>query len=419
MSNDRPGAAPAPDSLWAHADFLRLWGAQTISVFGGQFTRLAVPIIAVLTIQASPAQMGVLSAAGTAPFLLFGLIAGAWVDRLPRRPVMIVADIGRAVVLGAIPLAAAAGVLGMPLFYLVAFVVGLLAVFFDVAYQAYLPALVPRERIVEGNSKLEASRSLAQLSGPSLAGVLIEAISGPVAIIVDAVSLLYSALLLGRIRTPEPRSQLPRSSFLAEVHEGMSVVLGNPLLRAIAGCTATWNFFGAIWTALYILFATRELGLTPATIGLIAGGGSAAGLLASLGAARVAHHVGVGRTIIGAAFAGGAAALPIVAATPATAVWLLAAASTLANLTGQVYNITQVSLRQAIVPDRLQGRMNATIRFLVWGTMPLGGLAGGALGERLGLRAAIGVGAVGSLLAFLWVVLSPLRGLERVPPPAE
>lgn len=411
------GAGPSV-SLWGHASFLRLWLAQSISMFGSQFTLLALPLIAALMLNASPAQMGALSAMGTAPFLLFGLPAGAWVDRLPRRPVMIIADLGRAIVLGTIPLAAAAGVLGMPQLYAVTFTSGVLTVLFDVAYQAYLPALVAREQIVEGNSKLETSRSLAQLSGPSLAGVLIQALSAPAAIVVDALSFLCSAFFLGRIRPEERLPRPARSALLADIREGMGVVLGHPLLRAIAACTGTFNFFSAIWwSALYILFATRELRLTPSAIGLIAGAGNAVGVLGAAGAASLAARLGVGRVIVGAAFAGGLSALPLVIATPRSAIALLTVTSVVANFATQVYNITQVSLRQAIVPHRLQGRMNATMRFLVWGTMPLGGLVGGFLGEQLGLRGAIGVGAAGNLLAFLWVLASPVRGLERSPRP--
>lgn len=407
------GIAP----LRKDADFLKLWTAQTLSVFGSQFTVLALPIIAALALGASPGQMGVLSAVGTAPFLLMGLLAGAWVDRLPRRPILVVGDLGRALLLATIPLAAFGGMLGMPQLYIVGFLVGVLTVFFDVAYQAYLPALIDRAHLVEGNSRLEASRSLAQVSGPGLAGALIQVLSAPAVIIIDALSFLSSAFFIWRIGKKEELPRPADTSLLAEVREGVSVVLGHRLLRAIAGCTGTWNFFNSLWFALYILFATHELRLTPAAIGVIASIGNLGGLVATLSAGRLASHLGVGRVIVGAALFGSLNALPIVVATPTSAFVLLTLGSLLANAGTQIYNINQVSLRQAIVLRPLQGRMNATMRFLVWGTMPLGGLLGGLLGQVLGLRPAIGVGAVGSLLSSLWILLSPLFALRRIPEP--
>lgn len=214
-------AAPRP-TLWRYPDFVLLWTAQTISVFGSQFTSLALPLIAAVTLKATPAQMGLLSAAGTAPFLLIGLFAGAWVDRRRRRPVLIWGDVGRAVLLGAIPLAALAGALSMPLFYVVGFLVGVLTVFFDVAYQAYLPSLVRCEQLVEGNSKLEASRSVAHVAGPGMAGAVIQALSAPVAIALDAASFLVSGALLTFIRRPEDSPETRRATLLAEVREGLA-----------------------------------------------------------------------------------------------------------------------------------------------------------------------------------------------------
>lgn len=384
-------------------------------MFGSQFTLLALPIIAALALGASPSQMGVLSAVGTAPFLIFGLFAGAWVDRRHRRPILVFGDVGRALLLGTIPLAAFLGVLGMSQLYIVGFLVGILTVFFDVAYQAYLPALIDREHLVDGNSRLEASRSLAQVSGPGLADALIQILSAPAVILIDALSFLCSAFFIWRIGKHEVPFALADTPLLAQVREGLGVVLGHRLLRAIAGCTGTWNFFTALWFALYILFATRELGLTPAAIGVISSIGNLGGLAATAGAGRLASRLGVGSAIVGAALVGSLSAIPIVVATPGSAFVLLTLASLLANGGGQVYNINQVSLRQAIVPQYLQGRMNATMRFLVWGTIPLGGLVGGFLGQELGLRQAIAVGAVGSLLSGLWVVWSPLPALRRIP----
>jgi len=408
----------AEETLWRHPDFMKFWVAQTISVFGSQFSALALPIIAALTLGATPGEMGILTAAETAPFLLIGLFAGVWVDRIPRRPILITGDLGRTAVLGVVVLLALGKVLRMPHLYLFGFLFGILTVIFDVAYQAYLPVLVRRERLVEGNSKLEASRSTAQLSGPGVAGVVIQVLSAPVAIALDAVSFLISGVLIGTIRTHEdPPASSARASMWAEIREGLGVVFGNRLLRSIAGCTGTSNFFSSAFFTLYILFATRELGLTPAALGLIFSLGNVAGLLGALTAGRVAGRFGIGPTIVGSSFVSGLGLVPVVLATPGTALPLLIGGGAMMALGVPVYNINQVSLRQAITALRLQGRMNATMRFLVGGTVPLGGLAGGALGELLGLRPAMIVAAVGGLLAFLWVLASPVRALQRMPEP--
>lgn len=413
-------STPAPATLWRHRDFVKLWVAQTISVFGTGFTQLALPLIAVTLLGATPAQMGFLGTAEFLPFLLLGLVAGVWVDRWPRRPVLIVGDVGRALVLATIPLAALAGVLGMPQLYVVGFLAGVLTVFFDVAYQAYLPALVERRRLVEGNSRLEASRSIAQVSSPGIAGVVIQLFSASVAIVLDALSYLASALFIGRIRQQEGRPDPSgRRPMVAEVREGLGVVFGSRLLRSIAGCTGTSNFFSHVWGVLIILFAVRELSLTAATIGVVFSVGNVGALLGAFVAGRVGRRLGVGPTIILTSLGAALGFAPLVFATPRTAVPLLIAGGLISGFSNVVYNVTQVSLRQAITPHRLQGRMNATMRFVVWGTIPLGSLAGGALGELLGLRPAITVGVAGGLLAFLWVFFSPVRSLRRMPEPIE
>jgi MFS family permease len=409
--------------LWRHADFLKLWAGQTVSVFGDQVGLLALPFLAVLTLQANAAQMGILGAAERAPFLLVGLLAGVWVDRLRRRPILIAADAGRALLFGSIPLAALLGWLTMPYLYLVAFLVGVLTVFFDVAYQSYLPVLVSREQLVEGNSKLEISNSVSMIAGPGLAGALVQLITAPLAILVDAVSFVVSVASLSLIRAPEPApaARAERGSIRGEIGEGLQVVLGNRLLRAIAGCTGTSNLFGNVTFAVYVLYATRELGLSPAAIGLIFAALGPGSLLGALLAGGLARRFGLGATIVGSIAFGGAMGLlvPLTGWLPRLAAPLLVVAWFCWGFAGPVYNINQVSLRQAITPDRLLGRMNATMRFLVWGTMPIGALLGGFLGVTIGLRPTLVVGAVGSLLAFLWVFFSPVRALREQPEPAE
>jgi MFS family permease len=409
--------AVRPDTLWRHRDFLKLWTGQTVSVFGSQFTHLAVPLIAAMVLKASPAQMGVLSAVVTAPFLLIGLFAGVWVDRWRRRPVLISGDVGRALVLSAIPIAYLAGALSMPLLYAVGFLTGVLTVFFDVAYQAYLPSLVDRAQLVEGNSKLEASRSTAQIAGPGLAGVVVQIISAPLAIVFDALSFLISGVFIGLIRRSEPSHGTTRAPMLGEIREGLAVVFGNPMLRAIAGCTGTANFFASAAGALYILFVTRELGMKPAAIGAVFSLGSVGALAGVLLAGSLARRLGIGRVVVAAPLISGLGFVPVVLATPALAVPLLTLGALVSSFGYPIYNISQVSLRQALTPHRLQGRMNATMRFLVWGTMPLGALAGGALGQVLGLRPTIAIAAAGATLAFVWVWRSPVRALRQIPEP--
>jgi MFS family permease len=403
------------EDLWRNPDFLRLWAAQAISVFGSQFTALAVPIIAAVLLGATPAQMGLLSAIGTAPFLLFA-VAGVWVDRLPRRRILVVADLGRAVVLVTIPLLAFAGRLEILHLYLVGAVTSLLTVLFDVADQAFLPSLVPREHLVEANSRLETTRSLARLMGPGVAGLLIQALSAPVTVLLDAVSFAISAGLIGCIRrTSCPHPRAGKKSVTTELREGVAFVLGNPYLRAIALCTGSFNLVSSAADALLVLFATRELGLLPASLGLAFSVANVAGVGGALLARRFAAMLGLGRAILFGALSSGLWLLPVAAATRQTAFLLLVVGGMLAGLGNSVYNINQVSLRQAITPLYLQGRVNGTMRFLVWGTMPLGGLVGGVLGEMLGLRFALTVLAALEVLPFLWVALSPVRELRAIP----
>ncbi|HEX5506669.1 MAG TPA: MFS transporter [Thermomicrobiales bacterium] len=409
--------------LWRHPDFLKLWAGQTVSAFGDQVSLLALPLAAVLALHAGAAQMGFLTAAGRAPVLLLGLFAGVWADRLRRRPLLIGADLGRALLLGSIPAVALLGRLTLPYLYMVAFLVGALAVVFSVAYQAYLPALVARAELVEGNSKLTATRSIAQIAGPGLAGALVQLLTAPVAILADAVSFLASALSLGLIGKPEARLRAVRgeSSTRGEIGEGLRLVWRNPVLRAAAGCGGTYNCCNAMILALYVLYLARGLALPPALIGVILAALGPGSLLGALVAVRAARRFGLGPTIVGGiAVAGGANLLVPLAGGPLAVVAPVLVAAAFVNGFGQpLYNINQVSLRQAITPDRLQGRMNATMTVVVGGAAPLGALLGGALGAAIGPRAALALGACGTLLACLWIVCSPVLALREQPEPAE
>ncbi len=410
--------------LWRHPDFMRLWVGQTISHLGDHVSGLAVGLTAVLLLGAGPAEMGLLGALSRAPFIVVGLFAGVWADRVRRRPVLVGADIGRALVTLTIPLAALGGVLGMPQLYLVAFVDGVLTVFFDVAYQSYLPALVPRERLVEGNSKLEVSRSVTQIAGPSLAGALVQLLSAPVAVLLDSLSYVASVVSLLLIKAPEPAPEARAAvapSIWRDIREGLWTILGNPLLRPIAATTATGNLFASIGGAVGLLYAVNELHFEPWLLGLVFAAGGPGALAGALLASRLARRAGTGRAIIAGQLVAvvGLWLTPLASGPLWTEALMLGTGGLLMGAGFTTYNINQVSLRQAIVPLRLQGRMNASMRFLVWGTMPVGSLIGGALGAAIGLRPALVVGAAGATFAVLWVALSPVRTLREVPTPSE
>lgn len=409
-------------SLWRRPEFLKFWAGQSVSVFGSAITQLALPLTAVNLLNATPAQMGLLNAAQMLPFLLVALLAGAWVDRRRRRPIMLLADIGRAVCLALIPLSLWLGWLRMEVLYALVFGIGVLTVIFDVAYYAFLPTLVRREHLVEGNSKLEVSNSVAEIGAPGLAGWLVQVFTGPVALLIDAASFAVSAVMLAWVRINEPEPQ-PRVAgtpdLIKEIREGLGVVLGNRMLWSIAGCTATLNFFNNIWGSLYVLYMTRNLQLSAAQIGLVFAMGAPGALAASLVAARIARRLGLGPTIIGAALGFGLANLLVlfVRGSLEGVIAILVVRGFCVGFCNTVYNVNQVSLRQAVTPDRLLGRMSASMRFMVWGTIPLGALASSGLSSILGVVPTLTVGLFGALLGWLWVFFSPVRGLRAQPEP--
>jgi len=411
--------------LWRHSDFLKLWSAQTVSQFGTQVSQLALPLTAVLVLDASAFEVAALGTVEFLPFILFTLPAGVWVDRLPRRPILIAGDLGRAALLASIPIAYLMDSLTLGQLYVVGFLVGICTVFFDVAYMSYVPALVERDRIIEGNSKLEISRSTAQIAGPGFGGVLVELLTAPYAILADAASFLGSGMFILRIRKHEERKAAAttadeKSRLWTELKEGLRYVLGNPNLRAQAGCTATSNFFSQFAFAIIIVFLVRELGLSPGVIGISISLGSVGALAAALTATRISGRFGIGPTTIASGLLWGPATL-LIAFAPAgnMAIPFLVAGELAIGFAVVVYNIVQVSYRQAICPPELQGRMNSVMRFIVWGTIPLGSLIGGALAGWIGLRETMVVGAVGTALAILWIVFSPQRHLRELPEPID
>ena len=405
-------------SLWEHADFMKLWAGQTVSQFGSMVTRDALPMIGVLVLRASPLQMGLLSAAGSAPVLLLGLLAGAWVDRLHRRPILIAADLGRAILVASIPAAVLFGRLTLPHLYLVAALAGSLSVFFDVAYAAFLPVLVAREHVFEGNSKLSLTASLAEIVVPGLTGLLVQIISAPLTLFVDAVSFLGSALSVGLIRAPEPPPP-PRlaGSLTREIGQGLRVTLANPVLRALALATAARDFFGSFFGALYSLYVLRVLGLQPVVLGLLIAGGGLGALAGAALARPFTRRLGLGPALSTAVLLMGLFGLliPLAGGPP----WLVILCMLLPQLFGDlfraIFEISALSLRQTLTPNHLLGRVSASMNFIIGGVTTAGLLAGGLLGSLIGVRFAIWVAVLGGLAATLLLVFSSVRTLREQP----
>jgi MFS family permease len=405
--------------LWRDTDFLRLWGAATVSQVGSEITLLALPLVAVLVLDASAFQVALLTTFDFLPFLLFGLPAGVWVDRLARRPVMIATDVGRAVALLTIPLAYAVDVLTLGQLYAVGFIVGAQTVFFDLARTSYVPSLVERERLIDANSKLEITRSGASIAGPGLGGVLVALLTAPGAIVLDAASFIAAGWLVLRIRARERwmASGRVRAGLRRELGEGVRYVAGNRYLWPVASCTALLNLFFNAGFAVYFVFLARELDLEPALIGLVLTLGNLGWLAGALLAGLVTRRLGVGWTLAGAAFLFCPSGMLIAVAPESAPLPFLIAAQGLASFASVLYSITSMTLRQSVTPDRLQGRTVGAIRTVVWGVTPLGALLGGAVASVVGLRATFWIAAVGSATAALPILLSSARSLRRMPEP--
>ena len=409
-------------SVMRDRDFRSLFYSTTLSQLGQQVSMLALPLVAVVSLGASELEVGVLAAMSTVAFLLIGLPAGVWVDRLRYRGILISADLIRAATLLTVPLAWWLGELSIWHLYGVAFVIGVFSVFFDVAYQSYLPRLVGRDRLVDGNAKLETVHSVAQLGGPAAAGQLIGWLTAPFALVLDAVAMGLSALFVFRIRRPQPKPEpVPGSRLTAEIAEGLRFVLGNPLLRSIAASTALFNLAFSAYMTMLVFYLPRDLGLRPEQIGLVFSVLGVGGLLGAVATRRLTVWLGEGPVIwlsmaVTAPFA---LLMPAAALMPGPGngfpVWAGAAGLAVLSLGVVVYNITQVSFRQRLTPDRLLGRMNATMRFLVWGTQPVGAVIGGILGQLYGAGAALWIAGAVACLAFVPVAGSPLRRMRELP----
>lgn len=400
-------------TLWRNRDFLKLWSAQTTSVFGSELASLAYPLTAILVLQATTFQIGLLQATGPAAAALVGLFAGVMVDRVSRQPLLITADLGRAFLAFSIPLAAFLGVLRIEQLYLVAFFSGALSILSMVAGAAFLPSLLEKEQLVEGNSKFGTTESAAMIAGPSLSGALVQILTAPIAILVDAVSFLVSAVFVWQIRAPEILAEKEKRSIWTEIGEGLRFVYGNEILRPLAESIAAYFLFRQIVLALFTLYAIREFQIEPILLGVIFSALGIGFLLGALTVGRITARFGVGRTMIGANLLNifAIALIPLASGSMIFVVALFAASHFLHAFCVQINGINLMSLRQAITPNHLQGRMTASFRFVNVGMMMLGALIAGCLGELIGLRPTLLVGAIGMFLPFLRLLFSPVRKL--------
>jgi MFS family permease len=419
---------PARAGLWRHGDFLRLWTAQTVSAFGARITREGLPLAAVLTLHTGPAQLGVLAALATAPQLIVGLTAGGLVDRSRRRGLMIASDLARALVVATVPLAAWMGWLTMAQLYAAAVLVGAASVLFDIADHAYLPALIGRDQLVEGNARLSITESAAEIGGPAVAGMLVQALTAPIAMAVNAVTYLASGLVLMTIGAKEPPVAAPAGKppptlarLADDLRVGFSAIFAHPLVRPLWLMSTGASLFGSTFAALYLYFALKTLGLTPTMLGLaIAAGGVGAMLGATLGP-WAARRFGVGPTILLTAVLGGlsAMAIPLAPATPVGGMTVMVLTQVSGDALAVAGLVQAASLRQIVLPNALLGRVGAAFRVGPGAVAIVGALAGGLLGQWVGIRPAMLIGGAGIVLSALTGLFSPLPGLRDMPIDAD
>lgn len=407
-----------PDHLWHNHDFRHLWIAESISQLGHQLAPVAIPLLAALTLGATPFQMGLLTAATGIPVLLFGFVAGAWVDRLHRKPIMLATDIGRAIVLMTIPIAALFDVISIPLLIAVSFLVGAQSVLFNAAYVSILPGLVRRDQLADANGRLYASMSIAQVAGPALAGTLVGWLTAPVVIVINALTYLGSGVFIRGIRHDESvdESAGTRQHLLREISEGFRALIGSPTLRAISFSSATINLAGWIFLAVYILYMTEDLGLSAMGVGLVFAAGGIGSLIGSVLASRLGQRFGIGPTMVWSAVLFGVfgLAVPVAILMPSFALPLVVLAELMQWLTLIIFNVLGLSLRQTLTPNHLLGRVAASSQVLSQGMMPIGSLLGGAIGSIWGVQVALLAGVGGMFLAAAWVIWSPVRSIRTL-----
>ncbi|GAA1969790.1 MFS transporter [Kitasatospora viridis] len=410
-------AGQGSPGLWRHRDFLLLWSGQTVSEMGSAVTRIALPLLAVVVLKASTLQVALLSGASTLAFALIALPAGVLVDRRPKRSIMIVCNLLRLVIVGSVPLAAALGGLTLPQLYAVAVTAGVCTVFFDVAYQSYLPSLVSGEQLLDANGKLGTTQGFGQLAGPSLGGGLVGAFGAAGAMTADALSYAVSVLSILSIRKREepPPAGAPEGTLRSRIAEGLSFVVKHPILRKVVACSGTANLFTGVASSLSMVFLVRVVHVGPAFTGLVVAGAAVGGIAGGVFAGRIAKRVGSARIIWMSLLVFSAPQILAATATPGWGVLLYPVGMATAYFSSMVFNVAQISYRQAVTPPEMLGRANAAVRWVVWGTLPLGSLLGGVLGTVVGVRAALAVAFVGAWAAGWFVFFSPLRRMRDVP----
>lgn len=415
---DAATSPPRTPSVWRNRSYVRLWIGETFSQAGEQVGTLAIPVLAVLVLNATAQQVGLLSAAETLAFLVIGLPVGAWVDRMRKRRVMMTADAVRALALASIPVLWWSGLLQVWQLFVIGAVVGGATVFFDVTYQSYVPRLVEPRQVTAANSGLETSAQVARVGGPAASGGLLAIMPAPLVVLATSIGYVFSFGFVASIRDAEPRHQkTPQASLVREIGEGLRFVFGNRLLRRIVMMTAASNLFEGLVTVLMSLFVLRELGLSPAVFGLIGAIGAIGGILGAVSSSTLSRRIGEGRIIVVAALVSAVSPflIPVAAAVPSAAIVLLIVGEFFFMFAVVVYNVAQLSFRQRICPPPLLGRMNASIRFVVWGVIPIAGVGGGALGGWIGIVPTMWIGCVLGLLSCSVVVFSPLVRLRQLP----
>ena len=399
--------------LWRHMNFLKLWSAETISAFGDAISDVALPLVAIITLGAGAREMGILKALDNAPILLFGLFIGVWMDRVRRQPLMIATQVSRGILLVTIPVATAAGILRIELLYLISFLSGMLSAIFILATTTFLPSLVPRENLVEANSKLSVSRSATRIVGPGLAGLLVERITAPFTVALNVLSCLISAACLVFVRSAESiqTRNRPTQGIWHEISEGLRTIFVHPILSPMIIGTTIGSFGGAIHGTVYILYLNRELMINPTWFGIILASGGAASVLGAAVANLGAQRYGPGPMLIASTLlmAIGMGIVPLAAEVGRFTILMLIIAQAFQSIGFALYSINQISLRQAITPSELLGRVNASRRVLVFGVIPFGAMISGALGETIGLQLTLVIGAVVAFFSFVFHLTSPLR----------
>ena len=419
MTGYNRGMPTRLNGLWRHPDFVRLWTGQTVSVFGSLTTRIALPFTAVVYLDARPFQIALVTAADVVAGICFGLFVGVWVDRIRRRPMMIAADIGRAIIVVSVPAAAVFGTLHIEQLYAVAFLAGILTTFFDVAYQSYLPTLVSADELVEGNSKLAASASVAEFGAFGTAGWLVQLITAPGAMLVDAGSFVVSAVSIAMIRRPEPppAPASEREPMIAEALDGVRAIYHDRTLRVIAASWVLLSLASGMMSAVFLLFTARELGFSPGVLGLIFAVGGVTSFVGAVLADWSRRTFGVGGAMI-LGLVMGAVGFVIMAGAPHASILgaaILIAQQVISDPGWTVYEINQISLRQAIAPEAMLGRVNAGVRFAGLVAMLVGTISAGAIADAIGARPVILLAGAAVFAAAVVVLCSPVRRLRTAP----